>query len=69
MLPSLIPQEDGRVEGAHEAVQEARHQLHLEKQCTKVEDSGSELTIHFGDDETVKTDLMLVSVGRGPLVV
>ena len=26
MLPSLIPQEDGRVEGAHEAVQEARHQ-------------------------------------------
>src|SRR5207253_3500391 len=43
-------------------------QLHLEKQCTKVEDSGSELTVHFGDSETVRCDLMLVSVGRGPLV-
>ena len=38
--------------------------LHLEKQCTKVEDSGSALTVHFGEGETVETDLMLVSVGR-----
>jgi dihydrolipoyl dehydrogenase len=40
----------------------------LEKQCTKVEDNGSELTVHFGDGETVEADLMLVSVGRGPNV-
>ena len=32
------------------------------------DDSGSELTVHFGDGETVQTDLMLVSVGRAPLV-
>jgi dihydrolipoamide dehydrogenase len=40
----------------------------LDPQCKKVEDSGSELTVHFGDGETVQADLMLVSVGRGPLV-
>jgi Pyridine nucleotide-disulphide oxidoreductase, dimerisation domain/Pyridine nucleotide-disulphide oxidoreductase/AAA ATPase domain len=42
--------------------------LHLGRQCTKVEDSGSELTVHFGDGETVMADLMLVSAGRGPVV-
>ena len=42
--------------------------LELGKQCTTVEDSGSELTVHFGDGETVQADLMLVAVGRGPLV-
>jgi dihydrolipoamide dehydrogenase len=42
--------------------------LELGKQCSKVEDSGSELTVHFGDGETVQADLMLVAVGRGPLV-
>jgi pyruvate/2-oxoglutarate dehydrogenase complex dihydrolipoamide dehydrogenase (E3) component len=42
--------------------------LYLGRQCTKVEDSGSELTVHFGDGETVEADLMLVAVGRGPLV-
>jgi dihydrolipoamide dehydrogenase len=42
--------------------------MHLEKQCTKVEDDGSQLTVHFGDGETVQADLMLVAVGRGPLV-
>src|SRR6476620_7653144 len=42
--------------------------LELGKQCTKVEDDGSQLTIHYGDGETVQADLMLVSVGRGPLV-
>src|SRR5215207_9020759 len=56
MLPNLIPMED------------AAAAADLEKQCTKVEDSGSALTVHFGDGETVETDLMLVSVGRGPLV-
>jgi dihydrolipoamide dehydrogenase len=69
MLPMLIPQEDA------DAAQELAKQfgkrgirLELGKQCTKVEDSGSELTVHFGDGETVAGDLMLVSVGRGPLV-
>jgi dihydrolipoamide dehydrogenase len=42
--------------------------LELGKQCSKVEESGSELTVHFGDGETVQADLMLVAVGRGPLV-
>jgi dihydrolipoamide dehydrogenase len=42
--------------------------LELGKQCTKVEESGSELTVHFGEGETVQADLMLVAVGRGPLV-
>jgi dihydrolipoamide dehydrogenase len=69
MLPSLIPQEDA--DASKELAKQFRNRgitLHLEKQCTKVEDSGSELTVHFGDSETVKTELMLVSVGRGPLV-
>jgi dihydrolipoamide dehydrogenase len=69
MLPALISQEDA---GASDelAKQFRRHgiTLHLGSQCTKVEDSGSELTVHFGDGETVMADLMLVSVGRGPLV-
>jgi dihydrolipoamide dehydrogenase len=33
-----------------------------------VEDDGSQLTVHYGDGETVQADLMLVAVGRGPLV-
>src|SRR5712692_3033181 len=69
MLPSLIPQEDA--DASKELAKQFRKRgitLHLEKQCRKVEDSGSELTVHFGDGETVQADLMLVSVGRGPLV-
>src|SRR4030095_9943568 len=42
--------------------------LQLGKQCTKVEQKGNVLTVHFGDGETVECDLMLVSVGRAPLV-
>src|SRR5436305_1740200 len=38
------------------------------KQCTQVEQKGNSLTVHFGDGETIDCDLMLVSVGRGPLV-
>jgi dihydrolipoyl dehydrogenase len=69
MLPSLIPQEDA--DAAKELAKQFTKRgiaLHLEKQCTKVEDDGSELTVHFGDGETVQADLMLVSVGRGPAV-
>src|SRR5215212_11662 len=69
MLPTLIPQEDA--DAAKELAKQLGKRgvtLHLEKQCTKVEDSGSGLTVHFGDGETVEADLMLVAVGRGPTV-
>src|ERR687885_1086354 len=69
MLPTLIPQEDA--DAAKELAKQFGKRgiaLHLEKQRTKVEDSGSGLTVHFGDGETVEADLMLVAVGRGPLV-
>src|SRR5947207_12674015 len=69
MLDTLIPQEDA--DAAKElAKQFGRRgiQLNLGKQCTKVEDDGSQLTIHFGEGDTVQAELMLVSVGRGPLV-
>jgi dihydrolipoamide dehydrogenase len=69
MLPQLIPMED------EDASKELAKQfgrrgivLHLEKQCTGVDDKGGSLTVHFGDGETVDADLMLVSVGRAPLV-
>src|SRR5262245_56514049 len=69
MLESLIPQEDA------DATSELRKSfarrgivVHLGKQCTKVEDTGTGLTVYFGEDETVECDLMLVSVGRAPLV-
>jgi dihydrolipoamide dehydrogenase len=69
MLDTLIPQEDA--DAATElAKQFGRRgiQLELGKQCSKVEDDGSQLTVHYGEGETVQADLMLVSVGRGPLV-
>jgi len=69
MLDSLIPQEDA--DAAKELAKQFGKRgisLQLGKQCSKVEDSGSELTVHYGDGETVQADLMLVSVGRGPLV-
>jgi dihydrolipoamide dehydrogenase len=69
MLPKLIPMEDD--DAAAELAKQFERRgiaLQLEKQATKVEDSGSALTVHFGDGETVEADLMLVSVGRAPLV-
>lgn len=69
LLPTLIPQEDA--DAAKElAKQFGRHgiALHLSKQCTQVEDTGSGLVVHFGEGETVECDLMLVSVGRAPSV-
>jgi len=69
MLDTLIPQEDD------DAKKELAKQfgrrgitLQLGKQCTRVEQRGNELSVSFGDGETVDCDLMLVSVGRGPLV-
>src|SRR5215207_8692816 len=69
MLPKLIPMEDDDA-SAELAKQFGRRgiTLHLEKQCTKVEEVGEGLRVHFGDGETVETDLMLVAVGRGPTV-
>src|SRR6476620_9545545 len=69
MLDSLIPQEDA--DAAKElAKQFGRRGIALElgKQCTRVDDDGSQLTVHFGEGESVQADLMLVSVGRAPLV-
>jgi dihydrolipoamide dehydrogenase len=69
MLPRLIPMEDG--DAAKELAKQFEKRgiaLHLEKQCTKVEEQGGALTVHFGEGETVECDLMLVSVGRAPLV-
>jgi dihydrolipoamide dehydrogenase len=69
MLETLIPQEDA--DAAKElAKQFGRRGIRLElgKQASRVEDDGTQLTVHYGDGETVQADLMLVSVGRGPLV-
>src|SRR6476659_759091 len=68
MLESLIPQEDA------DATSELRKSfarrgivVHLGKQCTQVDDTGSGLVVHFGESETVECDLMLVSVVGVPL--
>src|SRR5213595_1526226 len=69
MLPSLIPQEDA--DASKELAKQFGRRgiaLQLGKQCKEVKDNGSALTVTFGDGETVEADLMLVSVGRGPLV-
>jgi dihydrolipoamide dehydrogenase len=69
MLATLIPQEDA--DATKELAKQFKRRgitMHLGKQCTQVDDHGSHLTVHFGDDETVDADLMLVAVGRGPLV-
>ena len=69
MLPSLIPMEDA---DAARELQKAFGRrgiaVHLEKQCTGVEDTGSALVVRFGEGESVECDLMLVSVGRAPNV-
>jgi dihydrolipoamide dehydrogenase len=69
MLDTLIPQEDA--DAAKELAKQFGRRaisLQLGKQCSKIEDDGSRLTVQYGDGETVQADLMLVSVGRGPLV-
>jgi dihydrolipoamide dehydrogenase len=68
-LPSLIPQEDADV--SKELAKQFSKRgitLHFAKECGKIEDAGSELTVHFGDGESVKADLMLFCVGRAPMV-
>src|SRR5215204_1505028 len=64
MLPSLIPQEDA--DASKELAKQFGRRgitLHLEKQCTKVEQTGEGLRVHFGDGETVDCDLMVYAVG------
>jgi len=69
MLDTLIPQEDA------DATSELRKAfarrgivIHLGKQCTQVDDTETGLVVRFGEGETVECDLMLLSVGRAPLV-
>jgi dihydrolipoamide dehydrogenase len=69
MLDRLIPQEDGdATKELQKAFTKRGITLHLGKQCTQVDDTGSGLVVHFGAGETVECDLMLVCVGRAPLV-
>ncbi len=69
MLQSLIPQEDAdATKELEKAFKKRGIVLHLGKQCTGVEDTDSGLVVHFGEGESVECDLMLVSVGRAPLV-
>ena len=69
MLDTLIPQEDE--DAARELAKAFKRReiaLHLGKQCTRVDDAGTHLVVHFGEGESVECDLMLVSVGRAPVV-
>jgi dihydrolipoamide dehydrogenase len=69
MLDTLIPQEDA--DAAKELAKQFGKRgisLQLGKQCSGVEDDGNQLRVHIGDGESVEADLMLVSIGRAPLV-
>jgi len=69
MLPTLIPQEDAdAAKELRKAFKRRGIAVELEKQCTGVEDTGDHLVVRYGDGESVEADLMLVSVGRAPLV-
>jgi dihydrolipoamide dehydrogenase len=69
MLPSLIPAEDADAQ-KELAKQFGKREIavHLESQCSKVEETGDGLNVHYGDGQTVECDLMLVATGRGPTV-
>ena len=69
MLPTLIPQEDA--DAAKELLKAFKRRgiaVQLGKQCTGVEDAGDQLVVRYGDGESVEADVMLVAVGRAPLV-
>ncbi len=69
MVDTLIPQEDSDATNElRKAFARRGIAVHLGKQCTQVHDTGAGLVVHFGESETVECDLMLVSVGRAPLV-
>jgi dihydrolipoamide dehydrogenase len=69
MLPALIPMEDA--DAAKELAKQFKKRgitVHLEKQCSRIEEADGGLRVHFGDGETTECDLMLVATGRGPNV-
>jgi len=69
MLPTLIPLEDA--DAAKELLKQFKKrgiEVHLESQCSKIEETGNGLRVHFGQGEQVECDLMLVATGRGPNV-
>jgi dihydrolipoyl dehydrogenase len=69
MLPTLIPQEDA--DAAKELAKAFKRRgitVHLEQQCTAVEEREGHLFVQYGDGEGIEADLMLVAVGRAPLV-
>lgn len=69
MLPTLIPQEDeDAAKELKKAFKKRGIAMHLERQCTRVDDLGDHLVVRFGDGESVEADLMLVAVGRAPSV-
>jgi dihydrolipoamide dehydrogenase len=69
MLDRLIPMEDEDAsKELAKAFSKAGIVLQLGKQCTSVEEVDSGLIVRFGDGESLEADLMLVAVGRAPLV-
>ena len=58
----------GRGQGARQAVRQARDHAPAGEAVHEGRGRRRRLTVHFGEGETVEADLMLVSVGRGPLV-
>jgi dihydrolipoamide dehydrogenase len=69
LLERLIPQEDE--DAARELEKAFRRKgiaVEVGKQCTGVEESGGGLVVRYGEGESLDADLMLVSVGRAPLV-
>ncbi len=69
MLPHLIPLEDADAgKELQKAFKKRGISVLLERQCTGVEDTGTGLVVRYGDGESIEADLMLVSVGRAPLV-
>jgi len=69
MLDRLIPQEDEDAsKELAKAFGKAGISLQLGKQCTAVEEVDSGLVVRYGEGETIEADLMLVCVGRAPLV-
>ena len=69
MLPALIPSEDeDAAKELRKAFKKREIDVHLEKQCTGVEDHGDHLGVHFGDGETVEATSCSSSVGRAALV-
>jgi dihydrolipoamide dehydrogenase len=69
MLPTLIPQEDAdAAKELQKAFKRRGIEVHLERQCTGVEDTADQLVVQYGDGESVEADVMLVAVGRAPFV-